>query len=313
MGVYKTLNKNCMKIKSIIIAITTFVGLQMFAQQDPHYTQYMYNMNLLNPAYAGSNESLSIGFLGRTQWVGLDGAPKTATLSVHSPVRKNVGLGLSVMVDEIGPVKETNLYADVSYTLQTSDIGKFAFGIKAGVTLQDLGLATIATVAPDVNFTDNLNKSYPNIGVGVFYYTDKFYAGASIPNMIESNHFEKQGGIISKASEKMHYFITSGYVLKLSESFKFKPSFLTKVVAGSAISLDLSTNFLYNDKLELGVSYRINDSFSGLVNFAVNNNLRIGYAYDYTTSNLGDYNSGTHEIVLLYDFKLFKYKSPRFF
>jgi type IX secretion system PorP/SprF family membrane protein len=302
-----------MKLKSFILFISAFIGLQMFAQQDPHYTQYMYNMNLLNPAYAGSNESLSLGFLGRTQWVGLDGAPKTATLTVHSPVGKNVGLGFSVMADEIGPVKETNLYADVSYTLQTSNIGKFAFGIKAGVTLQDLGLATIATVAPDVNFTDNLNKSYPNVGVGVFYYTDKFYAGASIPNMIESNHFEKQGGIISKASEKMHYFITSGYVLKLSESFKFKPSFLTKVVTGSPISLDLSANFLYNDKLELGVSYRIDDSLSGLVNFAVNNNLRIGYAYDYTTSNLGDYNSGTHEVILLYDFKLLKFKSPRFF
>ena len=285
----------------------------MFGQQDPHYTQYMYNMNLINPAYAGSNESLSIGILARTQWVGLEGAPKTATLTAHTPVGKNVGLGLSVMVDEIGPVKETNLYTDISYTLQTSDVGKLAFGIKGGLTMQNLGFATLTTVAPDVNFTDNLNKNYPNIGIGVFYYTDKFYAGASIPNMIESNHFKKQGGIISKASEKMHYFITSGYVLKLSESFKFKPSFLTKVAVGTPISLDLSTNFLYNNKLELGVSYRINDSFSGLVNFAVNNNLRIGYAYDYTTSNLGEYNSGTHEVVLLYDFKSFKFKSPRFF
>jgi type IX secretion system PorP/SprF family membrane protein len=302
-----------MKLKSIIFFISVITGFQLFAQQDPHYTQYMYNMNLLNPAYAGSNESLSLGFLGRTQWVGLDGAPKTATLTAHSPIGKNVGLGLSIMVDEIGPVKETNLYADVSYTLQTSDIGKLAFGMKGGLTVQNLGLATLATVAPDVNFTDNLNRTYPNIGIGLYYYTDKFYAGASIPNMIESKHFERQGGIISKASEKMHYFITSGYVLKLSETVKFKPSFLTKIVTGAPASLDLSSNFLFNNKLELGVSYRINDSFSGLVNFAVNNNLRIGYAYDYTTSNLGDYNSGTHEVVLLYDFKLFKYKSPRFF
>lgn len=302
-----------MKFKIYITFVSAIISLNIFAQQDPHYTQYTYNMNLVNPAYAGSNESLSIGLLGRTQWVGLDGAPKTATLTVHSPIGKKLGMGLSVMADEIGPVKESNIYADFSYTLKTSEVGNFAFGIKGGITLQDLGLATLTTVSPDVNFTENRNNSYPNIGIGIFYYTDKFYAGASIPNMIESKHFEKKGGIISKASENMHYFITSGYVLQLSEAIKFKPSIMSKLVVGSPISVDVSTNFLIEERLELGATYRIEDSFGALVNFAVTKNLRIGYAYDYTISNLGDFNSGTHEVILLYDVRRLNYKSPRFF
>lgn len=302
-----------MNIKIAFILILTLTGIKLAAQQDPQVTQYMYNMNIVNPAYAGSNEAISIGLLGRTQWVGLDGAPKTVTLSVHSPVGNNIGLGMSVVTDKIGPVNESNLNADFSYTLKTSEIGKLALGLKAGVTFQDLGLASITTVAPDVNFTDNINNTFPNFGIGAFYYTDKFYAGVSMPNMIKSNHFEKQGGIISKATEKMHYFINSGYVFDISETVKFKPSVLLKAVTGSPVSMDISSNFLVNERLELGASYRIDDSFSGLVNFAVNQNLRIGYAYDHTISNLGDYNSGSHEVILRYDFHFYKYKSPRFF
>ncbi|MBS3992128.1 MAG: type IX secretion system membrane protein PorP/SprF [Bacteroidetes bacterium] len=302
-----------MNFKAIVSLIIALAGLQIEAQQDPQVTQYMYNMNIVNPAYAGSTEAISLGLLGRTQWVGLDGAPKTVTFSIHSPVGKNIGLGMSVVSDQIGPVNESNLNADFSYTLKTSDIGKLALGLKAGVTFQDLGLATITTVSPDVNFTDNINNTFPNFGVGAFYYTDKFYAGIAMPNMIKSNHFEKQGGIISKATEKMHYFINSGYVFDITENLKFKPSVLLKAVTGSPVSMDLSSNFLINERLELGASYRIDDSFSGLVNFAVNQNLRIGYAYDYTISNLGDYNSGSHEVIVRYDFHFYKYKSPRFF
>jgi len=304
---------NYMNFKAIVSLIIALAGLQIEAQQDPQVTQYMYNMNIVNPAYAGSTEAISLGLLGRTQWVGLDGAPKTVTFSIHSPVGKNIGLGMSVVSDKIGPVNESNLNADFSYTLKTSDIGKLALGLKAGVTFQDLGLATITTVSPDVNFTDNINNTFPNFGVGAFYYTDKFYAGIAMPNMIKSNHFEKQGGIISKATEKMHYFINSGYVFDITENLKFKPSVLLKAVTGSPVSMDLSSNFLINERLELGASYRIDDSFSGLVNFAVNQNLRIGYAYDHTISNLGDYNSGSHEVIVRYDFHFYKYKSPRFF
>ncbi len=306
-------NKNFThKIKLHTIGLL-LISSVMFGQQDPQYTQYMYNMNVINPAYAGSNEALSIGLLGRTQWVGLNGAPKTATFSAHAPMGNNLGMGLSIMTDEIGPLKETNVYTDFSFTIQTSEMGKLAFGLKGGLTFHDLGLATLTTVLPDVNFSENTNRIYPNFGAGIFYYTDKFYLGASLPNMIESNHFERSGGIISKASEKMHYFLTSGYVFNLSDRLKFKPSFMAKTALGSPISLDISSNFLIDEKIELGASYRLDDAVSALINFAVNKNLRIGYAYDYTVSNIGQFNSGSHEVILLYDFRLIKYKSPRFF
>jgi len=164
-------------------------------------------------------------------------------------------------------------------------------------------------------FRDNINDVYPNFGAGVFYYTDKFYAGLSAPNLLETVHFDKESGVIAKASEKMHYFVTTGYVFDLSETLKFKPSVMAKAVSGSPLSMDLSANFLMNDRLELGASYRFGDSVSGLVNFGVTPDLRIGYAYDYTTTNLGNYNSGTHEMFLLWDIDFSKknLKSPRFF
>jgi len=305
------------KLSLVTLLLLSIISYDIYGQQDPQYTQYMYNMNIVNPAYAGSRGTLSIGLLGRTQWVGIDGAPKTATLAIHAPVGKNLAMGFSAIVDEIGPVKEQNIYADISYTITTSEEGRLAFGLKGGVTLQDIGLVSIL-LPQDPNddlFRDNINDVYPNFGAGVFYYTDKFYAGLSAPNLLETIHFDKESGVIAKASEKMHYFVTTGYVFELSETLKFKPSVMAKAVSGSPLSMDLSANFLMNDRLELGASYRFGDSVSGLVNFGVTSDLRIGYAYDYTTTNLGNYNSGTHEMFLLWDIDFSKknLKSPRFF
>jgi len=304
------------------LSLFTFILLSVFSidlhsQQDPQYTHYMYNMNVINPAYAGSRGTLSISALYRTQWVGLDGSPETATLAIHAPVGKNLALGFSVIADEIGPVKEQNIYADISYTLTTSEEGRLAFGLKGGITLQDIGLVSLL-LPQDPNdplFADNVNEVYPNFGAGIYYYTDKFYAGLSAPNLLETVHFEKDGGTLSKASEKMHYFFTTGYVFDLSESLKFKPSAMAKAVSGSPLSIDVSANFLINDRLELGANYRFGDAVSGLVNFGVTPDLRLGYAYDYTTTNLGNFNSGTHEIFLLWDIDFSKknLKSPRFF
>ena len=305
------------KLSLVTLLLLSILSYDIYGQQDPQYTQYMYNMNIVNPAYAGSRGTLSIGLLGRTQWVGIDGAPKTATLAIHAPVGKNLAMGFSAIVDEIGPVKEQNIYADISYTITTSEEGRLAFGLKGGVTLQDIGLVSIL-LPQDPNddlFRDNINDVYPNFGAGIFYYTDKFYAGLSAPNLLETVHFDKESGVIAKASEKMHYFVTTGYVFDLSETLKFKPSVMAKAVSGSPLSMDLSANFLMNDRLELGASYRFGDSVSGLVNFGVTPDLRIGYAYDYTTTNLGNYNSGTHEMFLLWDIDFSKknLKSPRFF
>ena len=282
----------------------------VFGQQDPQYTQYMYNMNILNPAYAGSKGIPSIGLLGRTQWVGVEGAPKTVTLAMHAPVGKAVGLGLSIIHDEIGPVKEDNVYADFSYTIFTSDEGRLAFGLKVGVTFMDV--RELIMVDPDpLNIP--INQTSPNFGAGIYYYTNKWYLGLSAPNFLETKHLEKEGGIVSTASEKMHYFLTSGYVFDIADNLKLKPSTMIKATEGAPLSVDLSLNLLVDERVELGLSHRLDDSISGMVGFQVNDDFRIGYAYDYTTSRFGDFNSGSHEIMLLFDFNRKNIKSPRFF
>ncbi|QOD60115.1 type IX secretion system membrane protein PorP/SprF [Polaribacter haliotis] len=303
--------------KIIVILAVIFFTVSVKAQQDPQYTQYMYNMNIINPAYAGSYDVLSINLLGRSQWVGIDGAPRTLTMGINSPVGKNVGLGLSVIVDEIGPVQEQNVYGDFSYTLKVGENANLALGLKAGFTFFNICLPCLNEVNEgDQAFVNqNANKVMPNIGAGAFYYTDKFYAGLSIPNLLKTFHFDKKGGQISRASETKHFFFTSGYVFDLSNDVKLKPSTMIKAAEGSPLSIDFSGNVLLYDKLEFGLSYRLDESVSALINVRATNTLRIGYAYDYTLTNLGNFNSGSHEIFVLFnfDFERNKIKSPRFF
>ena len=302
----------------VLLIVMLMFFTDVFSQQDPQYTQYMYNMNVVNPAYAGSRGTLSLGLLGRTQWTNVAGGPKTVTFSGDAPIGRKVGIGLSVISDVIGPVQEQNLYVDVSYTINTSDEGRLAFGLKGGVTLQDIDLLSI-TLPQDPNdplFQDNVNEVYPNFGAGIYYYTDKFYVGLSVPNILKSTHFERSGGIITEASEEMHAFLTAGYVFGLSPTLKFKPSLMFKGVIGAPVSIDINANFLLYNRLELGASYRIDDSLSALINFAVTPDFRIGFAYDYTISEFSNINpGGTYEAILLYDIDFSKknLKSPRFF
>lgn len=301
-------------MKKIKLLIRFFVLLltttSVFGQQDPQYTQYMYNMNILNPAYAGSRGVTSIGLLGRTQWVGVDGAPQTATMSINGPVGKNVGLGFSVIHDEIGPVKEDNVYADFAYTLNLSEENKLAFGIKAGATF--LNIRELITIDPDPLNTP-VSLIAPNFGVGALFYNDHFYAGLSIPNFIETRYLNNTNGIVSTASEKMHYFFTTGYVFDIDYNLKLKPSTLLKAAPDAPLSVDLSLNLLVQERVELGLSVRIDDSMSAMIGFQVNESLRIGYAYDHTTTNYGVFNSGSHEIMIRFDLNKKKIKSPRFF
>ena len=292
------------------------------AQQDPQYTQYMYNMNVVNPAYAGSKEALSIGLLYRSQWIGITDAPKTATLSVHSPVGKNVGLGLSVISDKIGPVEENNVYADFSYTLNLGGEHRLAFGLKAGATFQNIGLFSdigngFVPDAGDEAFSENTSNTYLNIGSGAFYYTDKYYVSISVPNMIKSTYLDvtTNGQEYKYGSEVLHYFISAGYVFDFSTEIKFKPSFLIKSAFNAPTSIDLSANFLLYDRFEIGAMYRLEDSVGAMANFAVTPDIRIGYAYDYTTSDLNIKASGSHEIMVLFDLNFSKKVSisPRFF
>ena len=306
-----------MKRATIILGTIAILSINLiYSQQDPQYTQYMYNMHIVNPAYAGSEGTLNIGLLHRTQWVGLDGAPKTTVATINAPIKKNIGMGLSVFADEIGPVKEQNAFVDVSYTIQTSDYGNLAFGLKGGFTFLDAQLSTLdlGDDIPDDVFNNDINDSYANFGAGAFYYTDHFYAGLSMPNMLNQFHLNRKGGIISSASEKMHYYLTSGYVFDMNDNLKLKPSVLLKGVEGAPLSIDVAGNILINNKFELGVSWRIDDSLNALMNVEVANGFRLGYAYDYTLSNLGDFNSGSHEIIVLITISNSRNGlSPRFF
>lgn len=292
------------------------IALQMHGQQDPQYTQYMYNMNVINPAYAGSKEHLSFGFLYRTQWVGIDGAPKTGTFFGHLPVSDKVGVGLSVIADQIGPVKETNAYADFSYTLRLAGEHRLAFGIKAGATFHDIGISYNTIDVIDENdpfFAQNINSTTPNVGAGVFYYTDKYYLAFSVPNILNSVHLDANGYKIG--SEVSHYFLTGGYVFQVSPNTKLKPSFLVKSAFSAPTSFDVNLNALFFEKFEIGASYRLDDSFSGLVNFAITPSLRIGYAYDSVTSDIKRYAPASHEFMLLFDLNFPKNvsRSPRYF
>jgi type IX secretion system PorP/SprF family membrane protein len=304
-----------MKRKILLLVLVLMLTLtSSYGQQDPQYTHYMYNMNVVNPAYAGSRGTLSIGLLGRTQWVGIDGAPETITANVHAPVGNNLGIGLSVIADKIGPVTEQNIYADVSYTIYTSEEGQLAFGLKAGFSFFNGDLLNLSTIdLNDPSFVEDITETFPNIGAGVYYYTDRLFIGLSVPNILETEHFDNFD--IAEASEKMHGFLTAGYVFYLSDNVDFKPAAMIKAVPGSPVSVDLTGNFLINQKFELGLAYRIDDSIDALVSFLVTDDFRIGYSYDYTLTDLGDFNNGSHEIFLQYDVNLSRknLKSPRFF
>ena len=305
-----------MKKLFFLTLITAFCSIDVSGQQDPHYTQYMYNMSIINPAYAGSKENLSAGILYRKQWVDIEGAPTTATMFVHSPIGKSVGVGISAISDRIGPVDEKNVYADVSYTLNVSETAKLAFGLKAGATFHTIDFGTISASLPvlDAVFANNNPSSNSfNLGSGLFYYTNKYYIAVSVPNMLKSKYLDYNGR--SYGTEVSHYFITGGYVFDLTPKVKFKPFMMVKSSFNAPTSVDASTNFLFNDRFEIGATYRLQDSFGGMVNFAITPNLKVGYAYDYIVSDLKIATPSSHEFILLFDLNFPKKvsQSPRYF
>jgi type IX secretion system PorP/SprF family membrane protein len=281
----------------------------------------MYNTIVVNPAYAGSREAMSIFALHRTQWVGLDGAPVTNNFSVHTPINgSNVGLGLSVVNDRIGPSDENNIAVDFSYSIHTSDRYKLSFGLKASANLLNVDFTKLHIYNPgDPRFQDNIdNKFSPNIGFGLYLHSDNTYFGLSAPYLLETNHYDKSANNSASsfvAREKIHYYFIAGHVFDLSGSVQFKPSVLTKMVQGAPLQVDISGNFLINEKFTAGLAYRWDASFSGLVGFQVSDSWFIGYAYDMDTTKLANYNSGSHEIFLRFELfnKNDRIISPRFF
>lgn len=302
-------------IKSLILVVfTALLSININAQQDPQFTQYMYNTMSVNAGYAGQRDVLSATALYRTQWVGIDGAPKTITFGIHSPLgNEHLGLGLSAVSDQLGPTKETSVDANFSYTIPLNTNGtELSFGVKGGVHLLDADWSKGQFQNPDSAFNDNLNLVSPTVGAGVYLHSNKWYLGVAVPNFLTTNHYDDFRESI--AVERMHFFLIGGYVFNLSDNTKLKPAFLAKAVDGAPLIADLSLNALFNEKFTLGIAYRWDDSVSGLTGFQLSNSLFVGYAYDLTTTNLNNYNSGTHEIILRFELQqLAKILSPRFF
>ena len=317
--------KNLNRYHKIAALLSLIIwSIQGYAQQDPQFTQYMYNMSVINPAYATAEEGiLNLGGLYRSQWVGMEGAPKTGTFFAHTPMNDKIELGLSFTNDNIGDVvKENNIYADFAYVLPVGLESKLSLGLKAGFTFFDANfdgfMLQSGDVSTDIAFNENISKTFPNLGIGAFFFTDRYYLGLSAPNMLSTKHLENENGIKATGVQNVHYFFTGGYVFDINENLKLKPAFMGKAVKGAPLALDITANVLINEKLEAGLGYRLGDAVSALVNFRVTPELRIGYAYDYTTTNLSSYNSGSHEIFILFDVDLFNFKggydrSPRFF
>ena len=300
-----------------IILFFLFSSCVLQAQQDTQFTQYMYNTTNINPAYAGSRGVMSVFGLYRTQWVGLDGAPETSSFSVNTPItNSNLGVGISVINDRIGPTNENTFSADLSYTIPVSASSKLSFGIKGTANLFNLDLNKLSPEHQgDRQFQDLDNKFSPNIGAGIYWHSDKAYVGLSVPNFIETNRFSDDDTAIFK--EKINYYFIAGYVFNLDqyEYIKFKPTVLTKMVEGAPLQVDLSANFLFNDKFTVGAAYRWSAAWSAMAGFQITDGLFLGYSYDRETTNLSNYNSGSHEIFLRFEFlnNYSRITSPRFF
>ncbi|MEI6817426.1 MAG: type IX secretion system membrane protein PorP/SprF [Bacteroidota bacterium] len=307
--------------KLIIALVLALSSLTMNAQQLPMYTHYMYNTLVVNPGYAGSRDALTVTGLYRNQWAGFEGAPKTETLTLHSPVGDNMGLGLSVNNDKIGPVNNTSVFVDFAYKLKLTELAKLAFGLSGGVNMFQANLSSLKIDQQnDAAFQNDVNNHVtPNFGFGAYYSRERFYAGVSIPNLIESNlsGVNVGNGTNLTGVEQRHYFFIAGSMIPLANNFDFKPTTLIKVTQAAPVEADFTASFIINKRLLLGAMFRTGDAFGALVGLDITEQLHIGYSYDFSFGlKTGTYNNGSHEIILRYDFLVRDNKqihSPRYF
>ncbi|MBU3821594.1 type IX secretion system membrane protein PorP/SprF [Flavobacteriaceae bacterium XHP0103] len=311
-------------MRHYILLLIAFVSVNLIkAQQDPQYTQYMYNPQVVNSGYMGSKDALGLGLLYRTQWAGFEGAPKTGTFTIHSPIGilKRMALGLSIVNDRIGPSDKTNFVVDYSYSLIFSDASRLSFGLKGGIDLFNVDYTKLNLYdGTDAQFQDNINnKIIPQVGAGIFYNTDRLYLGLSVPNFFNSKHYNESSiDDVEKdaiAIDRLHYFLIAGYVFDINDNLRFKPATMVKAVSGSPLQIDVSGNFLINDKLTLGAAYRWDAAISAMAGFQITNQLFIGMGYDFQTTDIEKYSNGSYEVFLKFDVfnKIERILTPRFF
>lgn len=306
----------------IITALFLALSLTLQAQQSPMFTHYMYNTLVVNPAYAGSRDALTITALGRSQWVNFTGAPTTESFTVHSPFNHQpVGIGLAVMNDKIGPINNTSIIGDLAFKIKLNANSKLAIGMSIGVNLLQANLNTLQLdQETDLSFQYNVkNRVTPNYGLGIYYARERFYAGISCPNLIENSLFStnSSAGTSLVAKEQRHYFLIAGAVFNLSENLAFKPTTLVKATAGVPLQIDLTAAFIVQKRVTIGAMYRSNDALGALLGLDIFSNLHVGYSYDWSSGiRTFTYNQGSHELMLRYDFLSMSHKqihSPRYF
>lgn len=299
-----------------LLSIALLIPDKAISQQDPMFTQYMFNTLALNPAYAGTRDMLSLMALSRHQWVGFNGAPATQTFTAHTPVANNIGIGLSLIHDKVTPTNQTGLYFDYAYRIRLSSSSLLSFGLKGGFNYYKYDMSELVKPQPGGDPALNgevVGKYLPNFGFGLYLYSNRYYVGFSVPKLLENKLAEDE--IAQAGKETRHYFFMAGVVLNISQDIKLKPGFLTRITQASPLSLDANLNFLIREKLWVGGMYRLNDSFGAIIQYQFTPQFRIGYAFDMTTNEMRNYNSGTHEVMISYElnFTRDKVQNPRYF
>ncbi|KOY85449.1 hypothetical protein AD998_04145 [bacterium 336/3] len=307
------------KIQNIVLGFLMLSSLIASAQQDAMFSQYMFNPIAVNPAYVGSNEALTFTGLFRSQWVGIKGAPNTGTFSIDAPFRgEKMGVGLNLVADRIGIISTIGAFGSYAYRIKTSEKGRLALGLQVGFSQYTADLQGVNLGDPnDPAFSNNINHLQPNVGVGTWYNTDRLFVGVSIPHLINNSLTDEYQFLndTNGARQYRHYFITAGYAFDLKEDLVLKPSVLFKGVGGAPLQVDLNATLWYLDRFGVGASWRSFSSANILVGYKINEQLSAGYAYDFSTTDLQKYNSGSHELMLRYQLKSDKTKiiTPRFF
>lgn len=307
-----------------MLVLLASAGTKLMAQYDPMFTQYMFNEMFINPAYAGSKEALAINALHRQQWVGFEGRPVTTTVSLHGPLANNkMGIGLSLLNEKIadGKLRRNLAYLTYAYRIKTGEKGHLAFGLMGGVHVQSNNYAELQTTdLNDVRFSANTgNVLTPNFGAGIYYSTQKFYAGVSLPRMVADNLSINSGGDVIKNTaidpSKFHYYFTIGRVFDAGADLKLKPQVMVKAVKNAPAEVDINLNALIMEKLWIGASYRSKADMSFIAGLQINPQFLISYSYDYSLSKIRDFSSGSHEIGLgyVFGFKGNKIISNRYF
>jgi len=302
---------------TLLIALALIISVKSFGQQDAMYSQYMFNQLLINPAYAGNHEVLSANALFRDQWVGIDGAPVTETFSLDAPLFKNkVGLGVTVYNDKIGISKNTGGYLAYAYRIKFRK-STLAFGLQAGLSNLRASYDQVEysqnNSMYDYAFSKNINELFPNFGAGLFYNSEKFYFGLSVPYLLKKSLFQHSN--IEGYIQARHFFLSTGYVIKFNKDYVLKPSILVKYVNGAPLEVDFNANLWFYEMLGVGASYRTGDAMIAMLELRLNNQLSVGYAFDYSLTELNKFNYGSHELMLKYDFNFSKTRivTPRYF